>query len=123
MPAGRSTTTSATRSPARSCARTWRSTAACGSSCAAAESSSASGAATTGLSIAPVTGSPSASLVSADERRLVDGLRAGDEAAFVELLRAHGPAMLRLARSYVSSRAVAEEVVQEAWLGVIKGIH
>jgi RNA polymerase sigma-70 factor (ECF subfamily) len=62
------------------------------------------------------------SAVSADERRLVDGLRAGDEAAFVELLRTHGPAMLRIARSYVSSQAVAEEVVQEAWVGVLRGI-
>jgi len=62
-------------------------------------------------------------LVSADERRLLDGLRAGNDAAFVELLRAYGSAMLRLARSYVGSQAVAEEVVQEAWLGVIRGLH
>ena len=31
--------------------------------------------------------------------------------------------MLRLARSYVPSRAVAEEAVQETWMGVVKGIE
>ena len=31
-------------------------------------------------------------------------------------------AMLRVARMYVSSHAVAEEVVQEAWLGIIRGL-
>ena len=49
-------------------------------------------------------------------------LRAGDEAAFRELLHRYGPSMLRVAMMYVSSRAVAEEVVQEAWLGVFKGL-
>lgn len=57
-----------------------------------------------------------------DERRLVQQLRDGDEAAFRELVRRYTPSMLRVAMMYVSSRAVAEEVVQEAWLGVIAGI-
>src|SRR5947208_2897404 len=57
-----------------------------------------------------------------EERRLVDALRAGDEEAFTRLVQAYGPAMLRVARMFVSSRAVAEEVVQEAWLGVLKGL-
>jgi RNA polymerase sigma-70 factor, ECF subfamily len=61
-------------------------------------------------------------LVSAEETRLVDGLRAGDEAAFAELMRRYGASMLRIAQMYVRSRAVAEEVVQEAWLAVFKGI-
>jgi RNA polymerase sigma-70 factor (ECF subfamily) len=61
-------------------------------------------------------------LVSTAEMRLVDGLRAGDEAAFAELMREHGASMLRVAQLYVRSRAVAEEVVQEAWLAVFKGI-
>jgi RNA polymerase sigma-70 factor, ECF subfamily len=59
---------------------------------------------------------------SMEERRLVEGLRAGDEETFVELVRLHGPTMLRIARLYVSSRAVAEEVVQETWLAVLTGI-
>jgi RNA polymerase sigma-70 factor (ECF subfamily) len=61
-------------------------------------------------------------VLSAEDARLVDGLRRGDEAAFRALMREYGAAMLRLAQMYVSSRAVAEEVVQEAWLGVLNGI-
>ena len=60
--------------------------------------------------------------MSTEEMRLVDGLRAGDEAAFVELMREYGASMLRVAQLYVRSRAVAEEVVQETWLAVFKGI-
>ena len=59
---------------------------------------------------------------SAEERRLVEALCAGDEEAFVQLVRLHGPTMLRVARLYVSSEAVAEEVVQETWLAVLTGI-
>jgi RNA polymerase sigma-70 factor, ECF subfamily len=61
-------------------------------------------------------------LPPADDARLVEGLRARDEAAFREVMRRYGNAMLRVAQMYVSSRAVAEEVVQEAWVGVLKGI-
>jgi RNA polymerase sigma-70 factor (ECF subfamily) len=57
-----------------------------------------------------------------DDARLVAALRAGDEEAFAALIRRYGPGMLRVAQMYVSSRAVAEEVVQEAWLGALKGI-
>jgi len=62
------------------------------------------------------------SLLSREDAQLVDGLRARDEAAFASLVRMYGAGMLRVARMYVSSRAVAEEVVQEAWLGVLSGI-
>jgi RNA polymerase sigma-70 factor (ECF subfamily) len=61
-------------------------------------------------------------VLSPDDARLVEGLRAGDEAAFAEVMREYGASMLRVAQMFVSSRAVAEEVVQEAWLGVLKGI-
>jgi RNA polymerase sigma-70 factor (ECF subfamily) len=61
-------------------------------------------------------------LASTEEMRLVEGLRAGDEAAFAELMRRYGASMLRIAQLYVRSRAVAEEVVQEAWLAVFNGI-
>jgi RNA polymerase sigma-70 factor, ECF subfamily len=53
---------------------------------------------------------------------LVDRLRAGDEATFAEVVHAWSPAMLRVARAHVHSRATAEEVVQEAWLGVVRGL-
>jgi RNA polymerase sigma-70 factor, ECF subfamily len=64
----------------------------------------------------------SAHATRAEDRRLVEALRRGDEAAFTSLVRAYGPAMLRVARDYVPTRAVAEEVVQETWLGVLRGI-
>jgi RNA polymerase sigma-70 factor (ECF subfamily) len=59
---------------------------------------------------------------SSEDRALVAALRAGDEAAFTGLFDRLGPSMLRFARSFVSSQAVAEEVVQETWLGVLKGL-
>jgi len=56
------------------------------------------------------------------DEELLERLRAGDEDAFVVLVGRHHEAMLRLARTFVSSSAVAEEVVQETWLGVVRGI-
>jgi RNA polymerase sigma-70 factor, ECF subfamily len=56
------------------------------------------------------------------ETSVIEALRAGDEATFTRLVREYGASMLRVARLYVGSRAVAEEVVQEAWVGVLKGI-
>ena len=57
-----------------------------------------------------------------DDAELLDRLRAGDEQAFVVLVRRHHDSMLRLACSFVPSLAVAEEVVQDAWMGVLRGI-
>jgi RNA polymerase sigma-70 factor, ECF subfamily len=56
------------------------------------------------------------------DAELLGRLRAGDERAFVTLVRRHHDAMLRLAACYVPSAAVAEEVVQDTWLGVLRGI-
>jgi RNA polymerase sigma-70 factor (ECF subfamily) len=53
---------------------------------------------------------------------LLARLRAGEEEAFLVLVERHHDAMLRLARSFVGSTAVAEEVVQETWLAVLRGI-
>ena len=53
---------------------------------------------------------------------LLERLREGDEEAFLALVGRHQTSMLRLARSFVSSAAVAEEVVQDTWLGVLRGI-
>ena len=57
-----------------------------------------------------------------DERALVAALRRGDERAFETLIDAYSPALLRVAMGYVRNRSVAEEVVQECWLGVVRGI-
>jgi RNA polymerase sigma-70 factor (ECF subfamily) len=53
---------------------------------------------------------------------LLERLRAGDEDAFMTLVDRYGPLMLRIALTHVRTRAVAEEVVQEAWLGVLQGL-
>ncbi len=57
-----------------------------------------------------------------DDLVLIDALRAGDEAAFAWLVGRHDRALRRIAASFVSDRAVVDEVVQETWLGVIRGI-
>jgi RNA polymerase sigma-70 factor, ECF subfamily len=57
------------------------------------------------------------------EQDLVDRLRAGDEAAFSELVRRYQRLMLRVARGYVRTDAIAEEVVQEAWVAVLRGLE
>jgi RNA polymerase sigma-70 factor (ECF subfamily) len=59
---------------------------------------------------------------SATDADLVIRLRAGDEAAFRDLVKEHHRAMTRIARSFVSTAAVADEVVQDTWLAVIQGL-
>jgi RNA polymerase sigma-70 factor, ECF subfamily len=60
--------------------------------------------------------------VLTEDAALLDLLRAGDDVAFAGVVRSWSPAMLRVALSHVRSRATAEEVVQEAWLGVLRGL-
>jgi RNA polymerase sigma-70 factor (ECF subfamily) len=57
-----------------------------------------------------------------EDSRLVADLSNGDEDAFVELVRLHHPSMLRFATTLVGNRAVAEEVVQETWLAILRAI-
>ena len=56
------------------------------------------------------------------DAELVVGLRGGVEATFALLLDAWSPGMLRTARAYVAGAEAAEDVVQETWLAVIRGI-
>jgi RNA polymerase sigma-70 factor (ECF subfamily) len=60
--------------------------------------------------------------VSFDDARIVKALRARDERAFAELMVMYNASLLRVALMYVSSRAVAEDVVQDTWIGVLNGI-
>ena len=57
-----------------------------------------------------------------DDQRIIAGLRAGDEAVFTEMVDRYNGSLVRVAMRYVPSRAVAEEVVQDTWIGVIQGI-
>ena len=49
-------------------------------------------------------------------------IRAGDEASFSELVDRYERSMIRVARAYVGDAGAAEEVVQETWLAVVKGL-
>lgn len=62
------------------------------------------------------------SSASQQDLALVAALRGGDENAFMMLVERYQPAMLRIARMYVSTNAVAEDVVQDAWVGVLRGL-
>lgn len=53
---------------------------------------------------------------------LVAGLQAGDEEAFVALVRRYQPALLRLAQATVGNQAIAQEVTQDTWLAVMRGV-
>jgi RNA polymerase sigma-70 factor, ECF subfamily len=57
-----------------------------------------------------------------DESALIAALRAGDEAVFTQLVDQYSPSMLRIARGYVRSHQSAEDVVQDTWIAVVKGI-
>ena len=57
------------------------------------------------------------------EVQQVEALRRGDEEAFLALVEQYHSFLIRLAGLYVRNRAMAEDVVQETWLGVLRGIE
>src|SRR5271154_5382993 len=59
---------------------------------------------------------------TAGDNELLEGLRAGDEEAFVALVGRHNQALFYVARSFVQSDAIAEEVVQDTWMAVVRGL-
>lgn len=56
------------------------------------------------------------------DQAIIDGLREGNSDALRELMRRHHTGLKRLARKYVPSQAIAEEVVQDVWMAVLRGI-
>jgi RNA polymerase sigma-70 factor (ECF subfamily) len=60
--------------------------------------------------------------VGAEDDALVARLREGDEEAFVALVHMYQPALLRLAEATVGNRAVAQEVTQDTWIAVMRGV-
>jgi RNA polymerase sigma-70 factor (ECF subfamily) len=57
-----------------------------------------------------------------DDAELVERLRAGDQSAFTELVRRYHTTLVRLARYYVGSEASAEDVAQDTWIAVLRGV-
>jgi RNA polymerase sigma-70 factor (ECF subfamily) len=57
-----------------------------------------------------------------DDAALLAALRAGDERAFERLVDRHQAALVRVAREYVPTQEIAEDVAQEAWLGLLRGL-
>ena len=72
--------------------------------------------------MAPTQAHTRGALSASEEAGFVARLREGDELAFEALVDRHYATMLAVARGYVRTRAIAEEVVQEAWLSVLNGI-
>ncbi len=64
---------------------------------------------------------PSLAVMESDGELLLR-LRSGDERAFIGLVERYNEPMLRLAASFVPSRAIAEEVVQDTWLALLRGL-
>ena len=60
---------------------------------------------------------------TAADEQIVAALRAGDERTFRELFERSYPMMKRVARGYVASDAVAEEIVQDTWMAIVTGIE
>lgn len=60
--------------------------------------------------------------ISAEDVHLIELLRSGNEAAFESLVDCHSAVLLRLAKVFVTTQAVAEEVVQETWMAVLVGL-
>jgi RNA polymerase sigma-70 factor, ECF subfamily len=57
-----------------------------------------------------------------DEASLVESLRTGDEMAFTSMVEAYHPSLVRLAQLYVREETIAEELAQDTWLAVLKGL-
>ena len=66
--------------------------------------------------------SGAAQVVAPNDGSVIDALRRGDEGAFARLVDQYHASLRRVARLYIPNRAIADEVVQDTWLGVIQGI-
>ncbi len=60
---------------------------------------------------------------SAADLTLAERLRAGDEEAFTQLVERYHGSLIRFARLFVTSPALAEDVVQDTWLAVLRGVR
>jgi RNA polymerase sigma-70 factor, ECF subfamily len=58
-----------------------------------------------------------------DDAELLESLLEGDESAFSELVRRYHPTLVKVARYYVASAATAEDVAQDTWIAVLRGVE
>ena len=58
-----------------------------------------------------------------DDAELLESLLGGDESAFTELVRRYHPTLVKVARYYVANAASAEDVAQDTWIAVLKGVE
>lgn len=72
----------------------------------------------------PVTrmASPPPSSAAAADRELVARLRAGDEQAFLATVRAMDGMLRRLARGVLAADHLIDEVIQDTWVAVLRGL-
>jgi RNA polymerase sigma-70 factor, ECF subfamily len=56
------------------------------------------------------------------DHELIAALRAGEESAFTEIVECYLPTMQRVALMFVANPAIADEVIQETWIGVLRGL-
>jgi RNA polymerase sigma-70 factor (ECF subfamily) len=75
------------------------------------------------MSPPPIQDAPTAAVAAGGEAALLERLRAGEAAAFTELVDQHGGAMLRFASTFLRDRAAAEEVTQDGWLAALDGLE
>ncbi|MGP8058187.1 MAG: RNA polymerase sigma factor [Acidimicrobiales bacterium] len=57
------------------------------------------------------------------DNALLERVLNGDETAFVEIVRRYNSTLVRVARTYVANDATAEDVAQETWMAVVRGIE
>ncbi len=57
-----------------------------------------------------------------EDSALVEALQNGDESTFEQLIQKYQASMVRVAMLYVADRTIAEDVVQDTWIGMLQGL-
>ena len=73
--------------------------------------------------VAPARPAPHGSRLSEEDRQLVADILAGDEEAFVGLMKRHHASLMRQAVAMLRDQAAAEDMIQETWVAVLEGLE
>jgi RNA polymerase sigma-70 factor, ECF subfamily len=65
---------------------------------------------------------PRARAIALPDAEIVRALKDGDESVFADLVDSYSPGLMRMAQMFIRDRSVAEEVVQDTWIAVLRGI-